>query len=57
MINVKTCAVTLAVIAQGKAVGYKNTISKQTTIAKKATPSIRAAEMIMLERISLLASG
>ena len=36
---------------------YTNKISKQTTTAKKATPSIRAAATIILERMSPAASG
>ncbi len=36
---------------------YNKTIKRQTTIEKNATPSIRAAATIMLERISPAASG
>ena len=36
---------------------YMNNISKQTTTAKNATPSISAAETIILDLISLAASG
>ncbi len=36
---------------------YKKTINKQTITARKATPSISAADTIMFERISPAASG
>lgn len=36
---------------------YTNSIKKQITMAKNAAPSIKAADTIMLERMSPAASG